>query len=76
MVPNPPSREVIAAEIRGLLGKRRMSQAGLAEQIGMSRASLSARLNGSQAFTVEQLEQAAAALDVDVIDLLGIAGAA
>jgi transcriptional regulator with XRE-family HTH domain len=66
-----PSREVIAAEVRGLLAKRRTSQATLASQIGMSRASLSARLNGSRAFTTDELVRVAGALDATIYDLLG-----
>ena len=74
-MPNPtPTREGLAAEVRGLLAKRRMTQGELAAALGLSRTALSARLNASRPFTVDELFQISDALDADLLAL--IAGAA
>ena len=63
-------REAVAAEVRAGLGRHRVTQAALAELIGMSRPALAARLHGRQAFDVDELLVIAAHLDIPVLELI------
>lgn len=71
---NPPStaelRQAVAADIRAGMGRHRVTQAALAKKIGCSRVALSERLNGHRAFNTDQLLTIAAALDLDLVELL------
>jgi transcriptional regulator with XRE-family HTH domain len=52
------------------MGRADVTQATLAAEIGMSRASLSERLAGQRAFNTDQLAAIAAYLRVDVFSLM------
>lgn len=67
---NHPDREAIAGEVRAAMARRRVTQAQLARRIGVSRTSLSERLNGAKAFNTDQLMQISQALGVPFLDLL------
>lgn len=69
-------RESVAAEIRAAMGRKRMTQAALAERIGISRPALSDRLACRRPFDTDQLVAACDALDLDLLDLLAPAAAA
>ncbi len=48
-------QEAVAAEVRALMGRHRISQAQLSDAIDMSHAGLSERLSGKTNFTVREL---------------------
>ncbi len=58
-----------------LLARRRISAVQLAKLMGVSQPYLSRRLNGAVAFDLQDLEQIAVALDLNVLDLINGAGA-
>ncbi|WP_158609559.1 helix-turn-helix domain-containing protein [Kocuria soli] len=60
----------LALSIRSRMALRDMTQAGLADAIGMGRSALSARMGGSREFTFSELQAIAAALGVSLRDLL------
>lgn len=64
------TRENVAAEIRAAMGRNRVTQTALADKITMSRASLSASLNGLRAFDTDELAEIGAALGVDPMTFL------
>jgi len=60
----------VAEEIRALMARRRVRQSNLARQLNVSEQWVSARLLGKQPIDLNDLERIAAALQVDVVDLL------
>ena len=62
--------EQVAEEIRAWLGRRRMSQAQLSRAMGQSQMWVSDRLRGIQPIGLDDRQRFAAALDVEVHDLL------
>ncbi len=62
--------DAVSEEIRALLGRRRMSQAGLARMLRVSPTWVSLRLSGKQPIDVNDLAEIAAALNVTVTDLI------
>lgn len=65
-----PMRVLVATEVRAWLGRRRMSGAELARRMGKSQTWIARRLDGRQAFDVDDLDHVANVLDVQVSDLL------
>ncbi|MDG4791880.1 helix-turn-helix transcriptional regulator [Micromonospora sp. WMMD1102] len=63
-------RELVAEEVRALLGRRQMSGAKLATAIDRSEMYVSRRLRGETAFDLDDLERIAGVLGVQVADLL------
>jgi transcriptional regulator with XRE-family HTH domain len=63
-------REVVAEEIRALLGRRRMSGGALAAAIGKSEMYVSRRLRGETPFDIDDLDAIATALGVEPGKLL------
>jgi transcriptional regulator with XRE-family HTH domain len=61
---------IVSIEVKVWMARRGMGQQALADQLGISRQALSARLTGRTQWTVDDLAAAAAALDVPVADLL------
>lgn len=59
----------VAEEIRAVMGRRRLTGAGLARALGVSQMWVSYRLNGQQPIDVNDLERIAQVLDVPVLDL-------
>lgn len=66
---------IVAANIRAEMGRRMTSQAGLAEKMGRTQQFLSRRLTGQTNFTIEEIAQIAAILEVSVSTLLGAVAA-
>lgn len=62
--------ENVAGEVRAAAGRRRMSSAHLARELGMSEMAMSRRMSGKMPFRVDELAQLADILGVEVIDLL------
>lgn len=65
-----PTTIAVAAEIRAQLGRQNRTQAWLSEQTGIGAPSLSRRLKGHLPFSLDELDQIAAALDVPLRTLL------
>jgi transcriptional regulator with XRE-family HTH domain len=65
-----PMRVRTAEEIRVFLARRRMSASELARRTGMTQPYMSRRLTGEIAFDVDDLDQIATVLEVNVADLL------
>lgn len=63
-------RELVAEEVRALLGRRQMSGAKLAAAIDRSEMYVSRRLRGETAFDLDDLERIARVLGVHVAELL------
>lgn len=66
----PLLSELVAEEIRSWMGRRRVSGASIARQLGVSTAWVSYRLTGAQPIDLNDLQKIAAVLGVEVIDLL------
>lgn len=64
-----PMRELIAEEVRALLGRRKLNASELARRLGVSQPYISRRLTGDTAFDVDDLEKIAQILNVEVADL-------
>jgi transcriptional regulator with XRE-family HTH domain len=62
--------ELVASEIRGWLGKRRMSGRQLAAKMLVSQTWMSTRLRGDTEIGLNDLQRFATALNVQVTDLL------
>ena|SRR5881396_620829 len=62
--------ERVAEEVRVILVRRRTNPTQLARKLGVSQAYVWRRLDGRTAFDLHDLERIAAALGVDVADLL------
>lgn len=60
----------VAAEVRAWKGRLQMTQAEMAELLGVSQGSISARLNGHAQFTLDELDVLAARFGIDAADLL------
>lgn len=63
-------REIVAANLRALRAARHLSQEHLADLVGIDRTYVSALERCKYAASVDVLERIAAALDVEVIDLV------
>lgn len=60
----------LSSKIRSLLFKKRMSQAELAKEIGMSASVMSSRIHGKSTFSVPEIKNIAKVLSVSVDYLL------
>ena len=65
----------VTAAIRVQLARRGMTQAVLAEKVGMNPASLSARLTGRVLLDTRDMQLIAAAFGLDIFELLDLARA-
>lgn len=63
---------VVGANVRAEMARKRITQTVMARKIGMSQASLSARLRAVTPFDVDELAATAAVLGVPVAALLAI----
>lgn len=68
------SRDVFAASVRALRTARRLSQEKLAELSGLHRTYISSVERGERNVSVDNMERIAAALGLELHDLLGAAG--
>lgn len=59
-----------SSNVRDLLASRQIRQADLANVLGLSQPSISARLAGRTPITLDELDLIAGHLGVDVVDLL------
>jgi hypothetical protein len=64
------SRDGVAAEVRAAIARVGINQTALADQIKMSRASLSASLNGHRAFDTDELAEIGEVLGVNPLSFL------
>lgn len=71
-----PLEEVVAANVRAELARRKLGTADLSLQLGCSRRAAQNRWNGDTAYSVGQIEQVAAWLGVPVDRLTTAAAAA
>lgn len=55
------------------MGRHRVTQGALAAKVGMSRPTLSDRINGERAFTTDELVAICEALDLDFLTLFSAA---
>lgn len=62
--------DLVAEEVRAIMGRRRKTGAALARQLGVSQMWVSDRLRGVQPFDLGDLERIAGVLEVEVADLL------
>lgn len=62
--------EVIAAEVRAVMGRRRVNQTQLARRLDMSQAALSRRLGGETPFDVVELTRIAIVLNTTMHELI------
>lgn len=69
MMPMTTRKRLVLA-IRSRMALREMTQARLADEIGMGRSALSARMGGSREFTFSELEAIAAVLGIGLRELL------
>jgi transcriptional regulator with XRE-family HTH domain len=69
-IATPSLTERVAEEIRVVLTRRRLRQSHLARTMGVTEQWLSVRLRGVQPIDLNDLDRIAAALEVDVIDLM------
>jgi len=63
----------IAANVRAEMGRRQITQTGLADVLNLSQTAVSRRLSGQVPFNVEELARIAAALNVDLSVLVDAA---
>lgn len=63
-------RDQVAEEVRVWLARRKMSGAELARRLGRSQTFIAKRLDGRQAFDVDDLEQVGHILGVSAADLI------
>ena len=68
---HPTFRELVAEEVRVALARRRMSGAELARQLGRSQTFIQKRLDGRQAFDMDDIEAVAHVLRMTPSELLG-----
>lgn len=67
---NNPTAQRVACTVRARMAERRVTQAAVAQRLGMSQAAVSRRLSGSVAFDVNELDAVADLVGVPVTDLL------
>ncbi|MER6928255.1 MULTISPECIES: helix-turn-helix domain-containing protein [Kocuria] len=67
---NPVAHHV-SDEVRAWLGRKRRTQSDLARHMGIAKSAVSVRLNGSREFSISELVEIAAWLDISLADLLG-----
>jgi transcriptional regulator with XRE-family HTH domain len=61
--------EAVAGEIRAELARQRLTQAWLADEIGVDRSVMSRKLGGRSSLTVEDAVRAAEVLDIPIVRL-------
>jgi transcriptional regulator with XRE-family HTH domain len=69
-LPTPTLSDRVAEEIRAWMGRRRVTGATIAKELGVSAAWISYRLSGRQPIDLNDLAAIARVLDVPVADLL------
>lgn len=62
--------ELVSAEIRAWMGRRHLSAAQVANDLGVGGPWMSRRMRGAKAWSLVELEQVAGVLDVPVTKLL------
>jgi transcriptional regulator with XRE-family HTH domain len=73
---NIPTTEQVAGEIRAEMARQRKRMTDLADELGISYATLNRRLTRKRSFRLDELETIAAYLGTTVTALLGRADAA
>lgn len=62
---------IVASNVRAEMGRTRTAQAVIAKKMGRTQQFVSRRLTGQTPFTLEEIAEIAAILDVPVATLLG-----
>ena len=62
--------EIVAAEVRAVMARKRIRQSALVGPLGISQAGVSRRLSGAVEFTVTELDAVARVLEVPLASLL------
>lgn len=68
--PTGPAAVAVGANVRAEMARRGISQAALADHLGLTQASISKRLTGRVAFDVNELTRTAEFLDVHITAFL------
>ena len=63
-------RQIIAAEVRAAVARKRVRLDELSAATGIARSTLSNKINGNSDFTVSELVEVAIALDVSAAEFL------
>lgn len=71
MTENEQRAALIAGEVRAWLARRSLSQADLAERLGVARSAITRRMKGERLFSIIELMEIADWLDIELADLLG-----
>lgn len=75
MTPPLTPRQAVANAVRGAMAERRVTQQVLAEKAAISQSSLTRKLGGERAITVDELERIATALGLTQSSLIAKAEA-
>jgi transcriptional regulator with XRE-family HTH domain len=67
---NTHTTRIIVQEVGALMGRYRITQAELADAIGMSAQAMSQRMQGRIAFRIDELDEIAAYFDVPITSLV------
>lgn len=68
-----PFAAAISAAVRGVVASRGVSGSQLGRDLNRAQSYVSVRLNGHKSWTVEEVDQIAALLDIDVHDIYDLA---
>lgn len=71
ITPNGDLSQVVAAEVRALMGRHRVNQEQLSRVLAVSQGQVSARLRGRTAFTLDDLRRLASFFNTTPAALLG-----
>ena len=69
-MPTTHTTRIIVQEVGALMGRYRITQAELADAIGMSAQAMSQRMQGRIAFRIDELDEIAAYFDVPITSLV------
>ena len=68
---NDGIRTQVSDEVRAWLGRRRRTQSDLARYLGIAKSAVSIRMSGAREFSISELVDIAAWLDISLAELLG-----
>lgn len=68
------TNQAIGEQIHGVMWRKNVTQAQLAQVLGITQAAISKKVRGKRPFTIEELQVASDHLEVSTLELLGSAG--